>query len=193
MTSRIPSAFGLLLGPANRCRVIASRRAVWAEIVRTDDGNWSRALQWHRKMNAAGWVGSPNHGRHRINKTPQLFFLLPDGAFGGDHIMGVHQKAVQRHNPARLVSYGCDSRLEPAILSVLAYQAVDMIVPLASASHYRPTSHDLIPIIRVDEAPPIGRGLFRCHSQIVFAVAVYIGDPPIGKGLPQKAGKPFFH
>jgi hypothetical protein len=32
----MPSAFGLLVGPANRWRVIASRRAVVAEIVRTD-------------------------------------------------------------------------------------------------------------------------------------------------------------
>jgi hypothetical protein len=33
----MPSAFGLLLFPANRCRVIASRRAVVAEMVRTDE------------------------------------------------------------------------------------------------------------------------------------------------------------
>src|SRR5260370_6887188 len=70
---------------------------------------------------------------------------------------------------------------------------MDMIVRLASACHYRPTSHDLMPVVRMDEMPPIGRGLFRSHSQIVFAVAVYISDPPIGKGLPQKAREPFFH
>jgi hypothetical protein len=33
----MPSAFGLLFLPANRCRVIASRRAVVAEIVRTGE------------------------------------------------------------------------------------------------------------------------------------------------------------
>src|ERR1700683_90266 len=70
---------------------------------------------------------------------------------------------------------------------------MDMVVPLASACHYRPTPRDLIPIVRMDKAPPVGRSLLRSHSQIVLAVAVYIGDPPIRKGLPQKAREAFFH
>ena len=68
-----------------------------------------------------------------------------------------------------------------------------MIVPLASACHYRPTPRDLIPIVRMDKAPPVSSGLLRSHSQIVLTVAVYIGDPPIRKGFPQKAREAFFH
>jgi alkylation response protein AidB-like acyl-CoA dehydrogenase len=30
---------------------------VGSDIVRADDGDWNFALQWHRKMNAGGWVG----------------------------------------------------------------------------------------------------------------------------------------
>src|SRR5580658_479751 len=70
---------------------------------------------------------------------------------------------------------------------------MDMVVPLASACYYRPTSRDLIPIVRMDKAPPVGRGLVRSHSQIVLTVAVYMGDPPVGQGLPQKAREAFFH
>src|ERR1700729_3863483 len=65
-----------------------------------------------------------------------------------------------------------------------------MIMPLASVCHHRPTSHDLIPIFWVDEAAPTGRGLLRGHSQILLAIAVYIGNSPIGEGLPEKSGKP---
>jgi len=30
---------------------------IGSEIVRTDDNDWNYSLQWHRKMNAGGWVG----------------------------------------------------------------------------------------------------------------------------------------
>ncbi len=30
---------------------------IGSDIVRTDDDDWNFALQWHRKMNAGGWVG----------------------------------------------------------------------------------------------------------------------------------------
>jgi hypothetical protein len=36
-TAKTPSAFGLLVLPANRWREIASRRAVVVEMVRTDE------------------------------------------------------------------------------------------------------------------------------------------------------------
>src|SRR5580692_11612161 len=68
---------------------------------------------------------------------------------------------------------------------------MDVIMPLATACHYRPTSHDLIPIFWVNEATPLGGCLFRSHSQILLAIAVYIGNSPVGEGLPQKSRKPF--
>jgi alkylation response protein AidB-like acyl-CoA dehydrogenase len=43
--------------PARHSRGDGENVEVGNDIVRTDDGDWNRALQWHRKMNAAGWVG----------------------------------------------------------------------------------------------------------------------------------------
>jgi hypothetical protein len=134
-------------------------------------------------VDAAILVRSPNHRRHRVYKVTQLACLLPDGAFGGDHVMGIHHEAVHRHDRAGFIFYGGDSRLELGILSVLTHQAMHMIVPLASARHDFKASHDLIPIVRMDETPPVGRGLFRRHSQVVLAKAVYICDPSVTKGF----------